>query len=90
MKPNGAFPGGPGPFRNLSGPEVFVHAVDRRCRLGPALEQARVFDLGVVVVVELAVDEVAEVGRIVGQVELLEELDEVVEVENDWIILKPF
>jgi len=52
------------------------------------LQKPRILGLRVVVVVQLAVDEVAEVGRIVGQVKLFEKLDEVFKVQNQGIVLK--
>ena len=90
MEPDRALPGGVGSILDpvRPGSEVLVHAVDRSRGLGSMLEQSRIFDLGVVVVVELPVDEVSEVSRVVGQVELLEELHEVLEVQNDRVVLK--
>jgi hypothetical protein len=81
-----AFPGRPIPIRRSV--NVFVHTVDRGRRLGPMLQKPRILGLRVVVVVQLAVDEVAEVGRIVGQVKLFEKLDEVFKVQNQGIVLK--
>ena len=68
MEPDRALPGGVGSILDpvRPGSEVLVHAVDRRRGLGSMLEKSRIFDLGVVVVVQLPVDEVSEVSRVVG------------------------
>ncbi len=81
-------PSRPVPVRRSVPVNVIVHAMDRGRRLGPMLQQSRILVLRIVVVVQLAVDEVSEVGRIVGQVKLFEKFDEVLEVENQSVVLK--
>ena len=83
-----ALPGWPVPVRRSVSLNVLVHAVNRGRRLCPMLQQPRILGLRIVVVVQLAVDEVAEVGRIVGQVKLFEKFDEVLEVQNQGVVLK--
>ena len=52
------------------------------------LQQSGIVHLRVVVVVQFAVDEVAKVGGVVGQVELFEKPDKVVEIQNQSVVLE--
>jgi hypothetical protein len=88
MQLDRTLPSRPVPVRRSVPANVIVHAMDRGRRLGPMLQQSRIIILRVVVVVQLAVDEVAEVGRVVGQVKLFEKFDEVLEVQNQSVVLK--
>ncbi len=91
----GRLPGRRGLPRGRHPVDVVVHAADAGGGAAAVVEQARVILLVVVVVVlvdgvvlEAAVDEVAEGGRVVGEVVLLEQPDEVVKVKGDGVVLQ--